>query len=286
MTASWPQELVVAGDELSEWMGEKVSFLDVSLGFLPWHVGEVPAAIGMLQKLTKLSGQDSPYLRLPDEIGDLIGLKQFQFTGVNLGSLPETIGSWTNLHSFSATHAGLNSLPESVGDWHNVKTITLSGNRLSSLPDSFAKLEGLETVLLDKNNFGPDPSTVAPIADLKSVETINLSGNGLRALPPNFGQLRPHRLSLSRNYLDDEALELADGSLSSVRHLSLDYNRLSEIPDFVFGCQSLETLSIRFNIVSSIQGDIRDALPNLRKIRVGGNSRLRMHERLEPVVVD
>jgi len=100
---------------------------------------------------------------------------------------------------------------------------------------------------------------------------LNLSGNRLRALPKDFGRLGIERLGLSLNYLNDAALDLPAASLRSLTHLSIGYNHLTKVPDFVLGCENLESLSLEQNNISLLPDDLRESLPNLIELRVAGN---------------
>ena len=167
-----------------------------------WH-GVITDASGNVERLfldgNGLNGA------LPDELGDLAGLKGMNLSNNALsgaipsalgnstemeflvlsaneltGSIPATLGNLTSLEHLELSNNNLTgALPAEMGGMRSLSHLALSRNDLSgALPTELANLSALGALLLDEN---PNLSGPLPIGlkDIEGLETINVHRTGL-----------------------------------------------------------------------------------------------------------
>ncbi|MEM8722286.1 MAG: leucine-rich repeat domain-containing protein, partial [Cyanobacteria bacterium P01_G01_bin.39] len=141
---------------------------------------ELPAEIGKLSKLTKLTlgkfDQENFQIignnlsSLPAEIGQLTNLSVLDLRGNSLSSLPASIGQLTNLSVFYLRGNSLSSLPASIGQLTNLSVLDLRGNSLSSLPASIGQLTNLTRLDLDNNSLSSLPASIGQLTNLSVLD--------------------------------------------------------------------------------------------------------------------
>lgn len=277
------REEAEAGQELSEWIGHTVSYLDEDISFSEIY-GPVPASIRHFRNLESIAGSDCPFLRLPDELGELSQLIRISFTNVKISKLPETIGDLAQLAILDVNAGGLESLPESFGQLRSLRELSLWQNSIRQLPGGVAQLQGLSVLDLSDNNLGSHASSLEPLTGLSGLRSLNLRGNRLRHIPESIGLLDLESLNLACNYLSNDRLAIRPGSFPNLKHLSLSLNQLLDLPEFVFSCKGLESLSLEHNLITALPSDIRARLPNLSRIALVGNPITELPEGIEPVL--
>ena len=118
------------------------------------------------QNLTHLDLRNNRLERLPDQIGDLILLRELRVDYNSLKQLPFT----------------LNRL-------HHLEQLTASQNRLQKLPRSLLLTDSkLEHLALNDNNIGPSiPSSMKKLQKLKE---LYLHNNPIASVPVVIGKLK------------------------------------------------------------------------------------------------
>jgi Leucine-rich repeat (LRR) protein len=72
------------------------------------------------------------------------GATILDLSNMNLTEVPESIGSLTQLTDFNLSNNELTSIPESIGSLTQLTWLYLCGNQLTSLPESIGFLTQLE----------------------------------------------------------------------------------------------------------------------------------------------
>ncbi len=152
---------------------------------------------------------------LPATIGELTTLKKLTIYKTQLTSLPETIGNLTSLKELTIMYNRLSSLPATIGDLKNLKELNLSNNQLTSLPASIGNLSSLQKLNLSWNKLESLPATIGNLTNLKN---LSLEHNELTTLPTTIGNLSSLQiLELHRN-----KFEVVPASLDTLRACGCD----------------------------------------------------------------
>lgn len=139
-------------------------------------------------------------------------LKSFTLKNVSLSELPDYIQYFSNLTELTVKYASLESVPDNALDLtsSNLKQLDLSNNKLRAVPKALSKLTNLQMLYLDHNKIS-DTSWL-PISS--KLISISLYSNDIF----NASQL-------------SQSLRAYKDSLNDV---SLQFNRLTSIPDLEF----------------------------------------------------
>jgi len=200
---------------------------------------------------------------LPDEIGDLNGLKSLSL-GNNLiaGALPESLGDLDNLESLNLRNNQLSGIiPSNLGRLSKLATLNLSVNELSGIiPAQLGNIRTLSGLFLNQNNLtGNIPIQFGNLSELVS---INLSANQLTGgIPNEIGLLsKLVGIGLNNNQLTGE-LPFEFGLLEKLVSLRLENNQLTgEIPETYGDLPRLESIAINDN---NLSGCFPENLKNL-----------------------
>ena len=109
------------------------------------------------EKLTELLLSNNKLTNLPNEIGNLINLKNLTLYNNELTSIPNEIGNLTNLTVLVLSNNKLKALPNEIGNLTKLTNFFSSHNQLKSLPNEFSKLVNLNQVDLASNQFWSFP---------------------------------------------------------------------------------------------------------------------------------
>jgi Leucine-rich repeat (LRR) protein len=181
----------------------------------------------------------------PEEISRLTNLTYLNFAETNLQVAPAGLGELRNLNELLLSGTSITSLPESLNLLAPSLTILKLGKcKLPKIPEVIGQLTQLKELYLGDNLLtGPIPSF---IYNLTALETLDLCNNKLLSL------------------LDDSIFDLSSeerdelfGGLSRLRLLLLNDNQLEQIlPNTVSNFTLLETLSLQYNRISSVPEDL------------------------------
>ena len=113
-----------------------------------------------------------------------------------------------------------------------VKVLNLRNNNLEYLPSAIGFIRSLEDLDISGNRITKLPESMKKLTDLKS---LNLSSSGILEIPQWITQFKLEELFLDN--LDNLFLERVDltylGGMKTLRNLSLGYNDLSQVPEWI-----------------------------------------------------
>jgi hypothetical protein len=166
----------------------------------------VPAELGQLTALEKLSFRYTRVAALPEEIGNLLSLYRLDLFNTHLDTLPPSLSRCVSLRQLGLGSCRLETIPLTVYDLTNLTTLTLSVNRIDTLlPELFG---------------------------LRHLKTLHFFKNGIRTIPSDIGELTAlEQLILSQNQLTVIPLEML--SLTRLKSLSVNDNAICSAPDTV-----------------------------------------------------
>jgi len=145
----------------------------------------LPPEIGALVNLTSLDVQSNALTSIPPEIGKLTKLTDLDITCNPVRVLPPEIGQLSSLTSFkfgSDKHldAGVEALPPEIGQLKLLRSLWSHGGRLTTLPREIGGCEALKTLYLPAH---PITSVPPEIGQLKKLEWLSFAETPLAELP-------------------------------------------------------------------------------------------------------
>lgn len=155
--------------------------------------------------------------------------------------------------------------PDANMAWGEVVDLTAligADNELETLPESMFPDVDYEAAMESDDN----------VPQFGGIMNLDLHGNLFRKLPMGLGRLpQLSKLNLSRNRLSIDALGIIS-QISTLRDLKLAENDLAgALPASIENLQSLETLDLQENKLTSLPQEIR-ALTHLRSLNISNNS--------------
>ena len=125
---------------------------------------------------------------LPECISDLVNLEILDIGSANLSNrngltaLPDNIGELVNLKELYLQYNALSTLPDSIGNLVNLKILDLLFIQFDSLPDSICNLKELDRFIISDNkniNFNPSFKIIRWVDELHRRGISRLKGEQL-----------------------------------------------------------------------------------------------------------
>lgn len=256
-------------------------------------LNSIPASIGTLRKLVRLSLQNNFLDSLPSEISNLTELKILDAQKNNLKMLPKEIWLCPSLQTLNCSSNLLEAFPKPCA----APNISLhlpgaaSDSALASVMGGVVPDKMIPTTLGGHAGQGIVPGN-RPLPDGDSThsnrsmdDSTTVSGNSGLQSPPNFNPPSffasprnhppPLSLSLRRLFLGDNRLTNEIWSplmlFLELRTLNLSFNDLDEIPPEHLCHQHLYELYLSGNHLTSLPADDIEKLSYLRVLAVNGN---------------
>ncbi|KAM0828702.1 hypothetical protein ACQ4PT_067368 [Festuca glaucescens] len=263
--------------------------------------GDFPAFLTNLTTLKVLQLAYNPFTPspLPENIGDLAGLRQLYLASCNLtGKIPPSIGNLGNLGNLDLSFNRLSGeIPASVGNLSSLFQMEAYSNQLSGrIPEGLGSLKKLRNIDISMNLFtgelpedmfaGPSLESVhiyqnqltgrlpASLGTARRLADLRMFGNQIEGpFPPEFGKNCPLEfLDMSANLMSGPIPPTlcASGNLT---HLLLLGNRFEgAIPAELGQCRTLLRIRL-FN--NSLSGPVPPefwGLPNVRMLELRSNA--------------
>ncbi|GLT33880.1 hypothetical protein SLA2020_084350 [Shorea laevis] len=253
--------LTLEGNQLENMEGDDFSFLASLtncsklsvLDFGPNHFkGHLPTSIANLSsRLHFLSIENNQISgRLPDGIGNLIGLTSLSFYENFLtGEIPNSIGRLKKLYRLGSSNNQLSgTIPSSIGNLTQLVYLHLEGNNLK----------------------GEIPLT---LENCRNLSDVNLSYNNVTgSIPKEVITSSIIYLDFSRNFLSG-LLPLELGNMTNLISLVLSHNRLSgELPSTLGNCFMMEDLYMQGNLLTGNIPSTFSALKSLKNLDLSTNN--------------
>jgi Leucine-rich repeat (LRR) protein len=237
---------------------------EIARGADPQHVATAKRIIEetLSSRNTQLSLQDLGLHTLPEDVlKKLTWLKKADFSFNRLQEVPLPLAGHPSLESLDLSHNSISTIPRDIENTSNLKSLLLNDNRLTEFDAAdrgafqdehlnLGKLKRLEHLDLSDNHIS---SLARSFGDLPALKSLHLENNQLRILPPNFGNLSQlESLYLKNNgFAHFNGIDAANKPIH-LRHLDLNGNRLSSLPEWIFKLPDGSTVDYGNNPITSI----------------------------------
>ena len=135
------------------------------------------------------NGVNQQLQSLPENIGQLTGLKQLYLEWNSLTTLPDNFTQMENLENLAISNNWLISLPESLGNLNKLEFLDLGYNQIESIPTSISNLVNIEYLWLFNNNLSELPDGICDLpltwngVDQNNYPYFAIGGNELCYIP-------------------------------------------------------------------------------------------------------
>lgn len=222
-------------------------------------------------------GHLSNLRRLPEQLGDMKGLKLLDANHTAIEELPDSITQLEGLYELELSNCKkLRKLPEEFGNMKGLSIFKACNTAISKLPDSFAGFINL--VKLDLSCCKSLRSLPNDIWKLTLLEVLNLGQcSKLDRLPEQLGKMQ----CLEHLYASQTAIEEVSDSielLSKLQVLNLGYcKKLKYVPNSVWKLPSLEQLYLLRTGMDDIGGiKIPGAAKDIKLVALGLSCNIRL----------
>ena len=203
---------------------------------------------------------------LPEELYELIWLKELHLWNNKLTLLPNAIGNFISLQYLDVSHNYLTTLPNIFDSLSQLQSMILFSNRLKTLPDTLSTLTQLQLLLIDNNHLITLPDW---IGNLTQLQRLHMSGNSFSTLPEEIGNL-PHLQALDISMTGLNIVPAWITKLTTLRKLYVDYNQLTVLPETLGNLIYLQNLYVSSNQLTALP-DWMGNFTHLQILEVSGN---------------
>lgn len=186
---------------------------------------------------------------LPEDVTELVNLRELQLFCNSFSTIPEEIYSFTGLQNLDLTYNRLQAIPDSINRLTNLLELYVGGNCIASFPENFGELTKLTSLSLWWNKYlSRLPLSICKLTGLKE---LDINCNRFGELPPCLGNLT----NLTRLITDQNNLGKVPDcllKLTNLRVLDLRLNDLTEIPQEIMRMTDLTYLDLWANRLTSI----------------------------------
>ncbi|MGB1050843.1 MAG: leucine-rich repeat domain-containing protein [Chitinophagales bacterium] len=209
---------------------------------------------------------------LPEEIGQLVNLKELDLSGNQFTSLPKELGRLTNLLSLNLSSNQLTSLPVELSNLNKLQVLNLSYNSFKDAPEVLNALPSLveldcggflkypETDGLGRLKYGGNKISSDAFTNLPNLVKFNLCGNAIEGNLP-LGITQMHNL---QELCLDGAFSLDSGQLPKLK-------KLTAYGEWIGYLKNLEELNTTILYADSNSAAWLSNLQNLRVLNLNGS---------------
>jgi Leucine-rich repeat (LRR) protein len=236
--------------------------------------GEIPKQIEYVQNLQSLDLSHNDFTKLPDELFELVNLRELSFAANSLtGPISPSFGNFHNLVTLQLeANYFSQELPDIFDNFPSLETLSIGKNNITgSLPPSFYEMYNLSTVLISYTGI---TSTLSPaFGNLTNLQTLHLSGNSFHgSLPETFGKLTKLIDCEIDNNLFTSAVSLSLAALTNVHLLYIQANSFTGDVSFLTESTKINSLDLYSNFFNGTFLIQSDQLLHLQYLHISFNS--------------
>lgn len=131
---------------------------------LPLEIFDLPNLLRLY--IIGFSYNNYPITKIPNEIGNLINLKELYIYNGIITELPNNMDKLKNLEILCVTHNQLKEIPNYICDLPSLKILDLSFNELTKLPNNIGNLKKLLKLNIGYNKITELPKSIENLTNL------------------------------------------------------------------------------------------------------------------------
>jgi len=184
---------------------------------------------------------NSSLTEIPNEVGELVHLKNLYLKDNYIRTVPEFILNLKDLQKIVLSNNNLTEVPEVITKLHNLISLNVDNNSITELTPLIGNAKSLEYLGIFNNQLTSLPKE---IGNLPSITNINVMNNNITKVPDEIGKLNTlNTLYLYNNHI--ETIPSSIGNLKQLKLLDLGNNKyLKSIPPEIFSLENLEIFGI------------------------------------------
>ncbi len=187
----------------------------VSLSLFDTKVNELSAKIKQLSNLEVLDIRLTSITSLPNEIGDLIKLKEINFDTFKK-PFPDSLCNLTKLEILDGRFEGVKKpYPNEFGNLINLSTLTTEQDLEPHIPTSFSKLLKLSRFSFRNSQFDKIPDV---LFDLKNIIVFDVLENNISEIAPEF-LAKINQTNATNLYLQDNPVSYSASKINKYKAL-------------------------------------------------------------------
>jgi hypothetical protein len=221
---------------------------------------------GVLKYQKNITGKQE----LPQEIGKLKNLEEFNLELQDLKSLPYEFTQLSNLKILDISYNDFESFPTEIFSCEKLDSLNLKLSQIAEVPDGISRLKNLKKLNLDDNRLSGFPLAVTNLPELRE---LSINNGNVKAIPKEIGKLTNlEKLDFS-NFWNYDRKNICNNleylaQLSSLRELNLEWTKIKSLPPEFSQLKKLEVLNIKYNDFKSFP-EVIDQIPNLKLLIIG-----------------
>lgn len=231
-----------------------------------------PALLNALEQLTEMEALEiASEHSLPASIGKLVNLKKLTLRDETIVNIPEQITQLKHLEYLELnSHYELIELPAILWELTQLKELHINHlPKVKKLPPALGKLQNLEELHIHSWQSHdlkvPGMSIPKEIGQLHQLKILALENCDLETLPEEIGSLtKLESLDLEYNRLQD--LPASVEAWQSLTTINLSSNQFAHIPEGICKLKKLEQLNIKWNPLKRIEANFL-GLISLKKFK-------------------
>lgn len=228
---------------------KKITYLNL------YDCGQIPSEIGDLKYVKELVLEFADIIKIaiiPNEIGKLNKLNLLRISTNNELELPETINKLKKLDFLSLESSSI-KLPKSLDGLDKLSKFIIRGGKIKKLPDGIKKLKSLKTLEIYENSDLDWSDTFNKLSGIQSLVELHIETDNV---PSEIGLcIQLEKLIIDNNTEDNsKCLKLDDelGSLIKLKHLTLEDQKLTELPIAICSLEGLCYLNISYCNINTL----------------------------------
>ncbi|WP_426478965.1 leucine-rich repeat domain-containing protein [Chryseobacterium sp. CBSDS_008] len=170
----------------------------------------IPSWIGEYEKMRifKVINEKKKIISIPESIGKLSNLVQFDIPNNQVSILPNSIYNLKNLNYFNLSGNPIISIADKINNLNKLEYLYLDNTLIKSLPETICKLQKIKDIYIKNTKISKLPKC---LGDLSNLEWLVISGTQLTEFPieilnaPKLKTIRANGLKL-KNYKEVKAI--------------------------------------------------------------------------------
>ncbi|CAF1434512.1 unnamed protein product [Adineta ricciae] len=208
--------------------------------------------LAVAQKTGVLQFDQKNLKEIPPEICLMSGLRTLSLNSNDIRLLPDNLRNLISLKNLFLKYNHIESLSSIIFNHHlsKLEILQLDGNLLYSLPSSFSYLATLKQLNLSKNRFSTIPQAILYLPNL---QLLDLSGNRIREIRDEIESLEVDELNLNNNQISQISTNISKCKRLKICRLDNNELKLKSIPTSLLKNSTVFQLNINGNLFEQKQ---------------------------------